>query len=143
MNKERKIEKFLEEKSNEFFSNLGLPTEQLFVGLVELLKVKALLNYKDLRSVIQWCTKNKVFIIRQGNKKYVNKWEFIISFHKQFIKHLKEKHKNWKEIFIAYIKGDLRELVSSPEEKLERGTANGYKPKTDIEISFMSKIKKL
>ena len=50
------------------------------MGVMEILKLKNILNYKDLRSVINWCAKNDVFIIQQGNKQFVNQWEFFYPF---------------------------------------------------------------
>jgi len=34
------------------------------MGLMEIFKLKNILNYKDLRSVINWCSNNDVFIIQ-------------------------------------------------------------------------------
>ena len=137
MNKKEEINNSLEKNSNELSKN------GVLFGLMELLKVKTILNYSDLRSTANWCRKNKVFIMKQGNKKYVNKWEFILSFHKQFIKHLKEKHDNWKEVFLGYMKGDLGNLLGSSKEEEKTTTSISYKPKNKGEASFLNKMKKI
>lgn len=134
---ENELNNGLREDSNEFSKGT------LIFGLMELLKVKSILNYSDLRSTINWCTKNKVFVIKQGNKKYVNKWEFILSFYKPFIQHLKRKHKNWKEIFFNYLNGELGQLLAEPIDKSPIVNSTSYKPKTKTQVSFLDKIKKL
>lgn len=137
MNNLNNIENKFENSMNEFSKS-----DMLF-GLMELMSVKAILSYNDIRSVRSWCKKSNVFIIKQGNKSYVNKWEFILSFHHKFIKHLKEKHNNWKSIFVAYLKGSLTDLVESSEENNGQVNSKKYKPKSIKESSFLSKIKKL
>lgn len=137
MSKLNNIENNFENSISEFSKN-----DMLF-GLMELMKVKSLLSYNDLRSVRTWCKKHNVFIIKQGTKSYVNKWEFILSFHEKFIAHLKEKHENWKNIFVAYIKGNLKDLVDSSDETRNQALTKKYKPKSAKENSFLSKIKKL
>jgi len=113
------------------------------MGLMEIIKLKNILNYKDLRSVINWCTKNDVFVIQQGNKQFVNQWEFILSFYKPFIKHLKRKHKNWKEMFLNYLNGELGQLLVIPTESPQIISSTNYKPKTKSQISFLNKMKNI
>ena len=137
----------LVKKPNKFFnpetSHYISQCSGLSMGLMGILKLKNILNYKDLRSVIQWCSKNEVFIIHQGNKQFVNKWEFILSFYKPFIKHLKGKHNNWKEVFLGYLNGDLGNLLASSKEEVQNSSSVTYKPKNKKEASFLNKIKKL
>ncbi len=137
MNKLNNIENEFEQ------SMIGLAGDKMFVGLMGLIHVKTILNYKDLRAVRNWCRKHNVFIIKQGNKSYVNKWEFILSFHKQFIEHLKAKHKNWKKIFIAYLKGNLNHLVDTSEKSGKQLKVKKYVSKSREEKLFLSKMKKL
>ncbi|MGV6860994.1 MAG: hypothetical protein ACWA41_04435 [Putridiphycobacter sp.] len=113
------------------------------LGLMEIIKLKYFLNYKDLRSVLNWCRKNEVFIIQQGNKQFVNQWEFILSFYKPFIEHLKRKHKNWKEMFLNYLNGQLPNLLTKPNEVNFDNDSTAYSPQTKVETSFLDNIKKL
>jgi hypothetical protein len=113
------------------------------MGLMEIFKLKNILNYKDLRSVIHWCCKNEVFIIRQGNKQFVNRWEFILSFYKPFIEHLKRKHENWKEMFLNYLNGEIGKLMTTQSEDNPVTISSNYKPKTKKVTSFLNKIKKI
>lgn len=79
--------------------------------------LKEILGYKDIRSVIEWCDKNSVYILYQGNVKVVNTCEFVLSFYKPFINHLKAKHDNWKELFIDYLHGDFRKLIDNGSKR--------------------------
>jgi hypothetical protein len=135
----KKLKKFSKPESSHYISQCSVKS----MGLMEILKLKSILNYKDLRSVINWCIKNEVFIIQQGNKQFVNQWEFVLSFYKPFIKHLKIKHKNWKEMFLNYLNGELGQLLASPIKKEQIIGSTSYKPKTRREISFLDKIKKI
>jgi len=111
------------------------------MGLMEIIKLKNILNYKDLRSVINWCTKNDVFVFQQGNTQFVNQWEFILSFYKPFITHLKRKHKNWKEMFLNYLSGELGILLGTSKEEVI--VQSNYKVKTKSQISFLDKMKNI
>jgi hypothetical protein len=133
----KNAEKFLNPSNSHYIEN----SSGLSMGLMGILKIKNILNYKDLRSVIHWCIKNDVFIIHQGNKQFVNKWEFILSFYKPFIKHLKKKHDNWKEVFLGYVKGDLGILLGDSKEEII--TPTNYKAKNKSEVSFLAKMKKI
>jgi|GEM_PF-1274975 len=148
-NSKKSESNFLLVKNSEKFLN---PSESHYIesssgssmGLMGILKIKNILNYKDLRSVIHWCTKNDVFIIHQGNKQFVNKWEFILSFYKPFIKHLKRKHDNWKEVFLNYLSGELGSLLGASKEGSQLDiVSKSYKPKSKGEVSFLDKMKKL
>jgi hypothetical protein len=79
---------------------------------IHLTKLKDILGYRDMRSVIEWCEKNGVYILRQGNKQVVNTAEFILSYYKPFINHLQTKHQNWKEYFINYLEGNIKKLIT-------------------------------
>ena len=135
----KKLKKFSNSEPSHYISQCSDKS----MGLMGILKLKNILNYKDLRSVIQWCTKNEVFIIRQGNKQFVNRWEFILSFYKPFIEHLKRKHENWKEMFLNYLNGEMGKLMTTQSEGNQVTLSSHYKPKTKKESSFLSKIKKI
>jgi len=139
-----RLAKNLEKLSNPEMSHYISQCSGKSMGMMEILKLKNMLNYRDLRSVISWCAKNDVFIIQQGNKQFVNQWEFILSFYKPFIKHLKKKHKNWKEMFLGYVKGSLGNLLEDLKEEIQPDTVSKpYKAKNKSEASFLNKIKKI
>lgn len=75
--------------------------------------LKHILGYKDMRSVLTWCDQNGVCIIHQGNQKWVNKYEFLLSFYKPFIGHLRARHTNWKTIAVHFMEGNLEALLTS------------------------------
>ena len=108
---------------------------------IELKGLKKILNYKDLRSVINWCKMKGVFVLGQGNNQFVNKYEFLLAFHKPFIKDLKSKHKNWKEMFVGYLKGDMVSLLAGDTEN--SAISKPYRPNSKTEVSFLDKIRKL
>ena len=108
------------------------------MGLEE---IRTMLNYKDLRSVKNWCDKNDVFIISQGNTQFVNKNEFVLALYKPFISKLRTKHDNWKTVFENFLKGDLVNLLEDSEDQKKR--IPNYKPKTKVEKSFLKKIRTL
>ena len=135
----KKLQKLPNPESSHYISQCSGKS----MALMGILKLKNILNYKDLHSVVNWCTKNDVFIIQQGNKQFVNQWEFILSFYKPFIKHLKRKHKNWKEMFLNYLNGELGQLLVIPIENAPIIKSANYKAKTTLEVSFLDKIKKI
>lgn len=114
-------------------------TSQNANSVLELKEIKRMLNYKDFRSVSKWCDKNDVFVYSQGNAQIVNKAEFLLAFHKPFIIHLQRTKKNWQDLFEQYVNGNLGGLVEATEQK----NSVRYKPKTQIEKSFLNKIKGL
>jgi hypothetical protein len=135
----KKLKKFANSETSHYISQCSDES----MGLMEIFKLKNVLNYKDLRSVIHWCAKNEVFIIQQGNRQFVNRWEFILSFYKPFIEHLKRKHENWKEMFLNYLSGEMGKLITTQSDSSSVVMSSHYKPKTKKETSFLSKIKKI
>ena len=110
-------------------------------SLIELVEVKNMLNYKDFRSVITWCRKNGVFVYEQGNCQYVNQTEFQLAFHKPFLNYLRGNSKNWRELFVKYVQGDLLGLL--PNEEVEVSKNKAYKSNSQVEKSFLKRIKGL
>lgn len=108
---------------------------------LELTELKRMLNYKDLRSVMNWCDKNDVFVMLQGNLQFVNKHEFLLAFYKPFITKLRLKHENWKEVFVDYLKGNLTNLLTDPSKP--KYVKSNYRPNNNTEKSFLNKIKDL
>lgn len=131
------FQKFLQKNKSSYLEDTDLNNKEF----MELNQVKHALNYRDYRSVIQWCQENNVFINHQGNRKLVNRIEFLLSFHKPFLNHLKRIHKDWKERFIAFLNGDLKTLIQTEKELKKR--ENKYVPRQDIEVSFLNNIKNL
>lgn len=134
----------LNDIENEFEKSInGFSKNDMLMGLIELINIKYILNYEDIRSVKNWCKKHNVFIFKIGNKSYVNKFEFILSFYKKFINHLKANHKNWKALFIGFVKGNLNEIIDSIEDNNRIVNQNKYIPNSVRGNSFLSKMKKL
>lgn len=131
------FQKFLQKNKSSYLENTDLNNKEF----MELNQVKHALKYRDFRSVIQWCQENNVFINHQGNRKLVNRVEFLLSFHKPFLNHLKRIHTDWKERFIAFLNGDLKTLIQTEKELKQR--ESNYKPKQRAEVSFLNNIKNL
>ena len=110
-------------------------------SLLNLTEAKALLNYRDIRSVLKWCEDNDVFVIEQGNTKVVNLAEFILAFYKPFILHLKHSKENWKELLMSYVCADMTELIDDGTSI--RRLKNPAPKKSDIESSFIKKMRGL
>ena len=51
------------------------------------------------------------------------------------------KHENWKEIFANYIEGDMVNILSVSQNQVIAGQR--YKPQSDTEKSFLSKMKEI
>ena len=141
-NKNRFVKNLEKLSNSEIALYLRSKSEQL-LGIMRLIEVKNILNYKDFRSVIGWCRKNKVCIFHQGNTQFVNKWEFILAFYKPFIKHLRKTQENWVVLFVSYVKGDITNLIGETFEDAPLEISKPYKPKSKSEASFFQKIKKL
>lgn len=103
--------------------------------------IKDVLGYKDMRSAVDWCHKNGVYIIQQGNRQCVNTSEFILSFYKPFINHLKAKHKNWKELFLHYLQGNISQLL--PDSPASFHSEKGKYSSRKSDSSFLNLLKKL
>lgn len=108
-------------------------------------QVKQMLNYSDSRSARNWCNENGVFVIHQGNAKIVNRVEFLLAFQKPLIEHLKRTHKNWKERLSNYMNLNLNDSILSENnsDTSETQVTTNYKPKSEIEKSFLKNMKEL
>lgn len=109
--------------------------------IIDLHVIKSVLNYRDVRSVLKWCRENEVFVISQGNAQVVNLIEFILAFYKPYLDHLKRTKENWKTLFWDYVCANVSGILS--EKREQRQKKNQYKPKTNIETSFLEKMKDL
>lgn len=77
-----------------------------------------ILKVKDIRTVINWCKRNGIFIFKIGKGKYVNKIELELGIDKPFIESLKIKHpENWKEIYSAFKEGDYFAILDQNFQK--------------------------
>lgn len=110
-------------------------------AIIELKEIKKVLNYQDIRSVCNWCKKNNVFVLSQGNTQVVNLIEFILAFYKPYIDHLRKTEANWKTLFLKNIKANLDEILDDKDEL--KSSQNNYKPKSNLEKSFLKKLKEL
>lgn len=109
--------------------------------IISLHVLKSILNYRDIRSVVKWCRENEVFVLSQGNAQVVNLIEFILAFYKPYLEHLKRTKKNWKTLFWDYVCANVHGILT--EKREQREIANQYKPKTNVERSFLQKMKNL
>ena len=110
-------------------------------AIVDLHEIKLVLHYQDLRSVLKWCRENEVYVLSQGNAQVVNLIEFILAFYKPYLDHLKRTKENWKTLFWDYVCANLSGILA--EKREQRGIANQYKPKTNVETAFLKKMKDL
>ena len=111
--------------------------------LIDIKVVQNILKYEDLRSTLNWCRKNGLFVLNQGRSRTVNEIEFILSFYQPYIQNLKKKHKNWREKFINYIEGNFYQLLSSFDEKTEKNRPSNYKPKSTSTQTFLNDMKNI
>lgn len=127
------------DKIIEFMENYGLLLLETYFKkeviendkYLDLDEVKKSLNYKDLRSVAQWCKKNGVLIIEQGKRHLVSKIEFLTSFHKPLMEHLKTSFTGEKSK-LSTVGASKKTISTKP-----------YKPKSETEKSFLSTLKNL
>ena len=109
--------------------------------IIDLHVIKSVLNYRDVRSVLKWCRENEVYVLSQGNTQVVNLIEFILAFYKPYLEHLQRTKENWKTLFWNYVCANVNGILS--EKREQREIANQYKPKTNVELSFLQKMKNL
>ena len=108
--------------------------------IIDVKDVMTVLKYRDIRSVLNWCKQHEVFVLSQGNTQVVNHVEFIFAFYKPFLMHLKRTKKNWKELFVHYVCGNVSDILIQNEDK---PIPHHYSPKTELETAFLKKLKKL
>lgn len=109
--------------------------------IIDLHEVQVVLNYRDVRSVLKWCREHEVYVLTQGNAQVVNLIEFILAFYKPYLEHLKRTKENWKTLFWDYVCANVNSILT--EKREQREIANQYKPKTNVERSFLQKMKNL
>jgi hypothetical protein len=109
--------------------------------LIDVRVIQKILKYRDLRSTLNWCRGNGLFILEQGRSKTVNEIEFILSYYEPFIQNLKRKHINWKEMFLNYLNGDFNQLLSSSDMKPQNIGKDVYKPKSKSTQSFLNDMR--
>lgn len=113
-------------------------------AIIELEEVMVLLKYKDVRSVLKWCKKHKVFVLNQGNAQVVNHIEFVLAFYRPYMEHLKQTKENWKELFVDYVCGNVINILGGEKVK-------SRDPDQDSEVirssrrksAFLEKVKNL
>lgn len=129
-----------------FYESYIFESERNFNGLLKIEEVKKMLNYKDLRSTINWCGQHHVFVIQQGNSKFVCKSEFMLAFQKPYIEHLKSRFENWQEKFADYMESNYARLLeanNSSTKLMNQNFSSSYKPQSEIEKSFLKNMKEL
>ena len=79
---------------------------------ISIKEIMIALRIEDARTVIKWCKKKSILIVKLGKEKYVNLIDFEIAVDQPFIESLKEKYpQNWKEIYQAYKKEDYITII--------------------------------
>lgn len=129
----------IREKIKLFYESYYFESVKNKVGILGISEVMQMLNYKDLRSVLNWCAANEVMVISQGNIRVVNRTQFILAFYKPLIEHLKCKHSDWQNKFSAILDGSFSDLI----DRSKTQKANCYSPKSKAEKDFLSKMKGL
>jgi hypothetical protein len=110
--------------------------------IIDLHFIKSVLNYRDVRSALNWCRTHEVYVLSQGNAQVVNLIEFILAFYKPYLEHLKRtKKENWKTVFLNYVSANVSGILAEKRELQQR--KNQYKPKTNVETAFLKKMKDL
>lgn len=105
------------------------------IPLRELLKH---LEYSDLRAVRTWCSKNNVFITKQGKNEFVFETNFKEVFELPFINKLKSKFGDeWESVYRLYSEGNVPAL-----NMLQHATSSNhkiYKPENSIIQQYLTK----
>ncbi|GAB5417623.1 MAG: hypothetical protein Crog4KO_26080 [Crocinitomicaceae bacterium] len=127
-------------KFNLFFESYIFESVKTKIGVLGIDEVKKMLNYKDLRSAMNWCNLNDVIVIRQGNNQVVSKSQFLLAFYKPLISQLKMKSKDWKEKFTALLNGDFSVLIKDETVQVK---SNTYKPEAGAGKDFLDQMKNL
>jgi hypothetical protein len=109
--------------------------------IIDIGEVMTILKYRDVRSVLNWCKQHNVFVLNQGNTQVVNQVEFILAFYKPFMHHLKRTKENWKDLFVDYVCGNVKGVVGDKDDIKKSMTS--YKPQSEMETSFLQKMKNL
>ncbi len=112
-------------------------------NLLNLDELKKNLGYKDVRSLLNWCEKNSVFVLTHGKTKWVNKVEFLIAFFKPWILELKRRFpEKWSEVFTAHYQGNI-ESSFNLVNKDKILAHSKYQASSDFEREFLTKVQNL
>ena len=108
------------------------------------LQLKELLEplaYRDIRSVKNWCSKNGVFIVRQGKDEFVMESDFKKAFEIPFINNLKSKYgKDWEEVYRLHQEGNVLGLTAL--QTSAPALRKTFKTENDIVSKYLSKYER-
>ncbi len=112
--------------------------------LMDIQEILNLLGYEDERSVINWCKKNKVPVIKMGKKNYVLS-DFIETFiEKELNSFINGNYDNSEEI-LSSIKNDdkieLTKLLKAPVNKNVEKKYKEEKKRSTSASDFLKHIK--
>ncbi len=129
-------------KIEEVFNDISFNKEnRLNLDKVSLTEIAEFLNFKSLRTVISWCSRKGIQILKHGKEKYVNLIDFHFVLDYPFIEALKSKHpKDWAIIYGAYKKMDYETIATFLTPSLETKKAT-FKIKSKAASSFLNTIK--
>lgn len=113
--------------------------------LVDINEILDLLGYEDERSVLSWCSKNKIPVIKMGKKNYVLS-NFIETFiETELNSFIKMNYDNPEEILTS-IKNDdkleLTKLLKAPVSKIVEKKYKEEKKRSSVASDFLKNIKK-
>lgn len=143
----KKTDKKLEPKlsitnGNVFNDNSHFKENRLNLDKISLSEIADFFNLKSLRTVINWCKRKGLLILKYGKEKYVNLIDFHIVIDSPFIEALKSKYpKDWATIYVAYKKSDYETIATflNPKSETKKET---FKIESKAAMSFLNKIKK-
>ena len=145
--KNRKKNKNFEPNSpiinGDVFNDISLNKEnRLNLDKITLNEIAEFLNFKSLRTVISWCKRKGIHILKFAKEKYVNLIDFHFAIDSPFIETLKTKFpKDWATIYSAYKKMDYETIATflNPISEIRKET---FKIKSKAATNFLNKINK-
>lgn len=140
---DKKIEPNSPITNGDVFNDISLNKEnRLNLDKITLNEIAEFLNFKSLRTVISWCKRKGIHILKFGKEKYVNLIDFHFAIDSPFIEALKSKFpKDWAIIYSAYKKMDYETIATflNPISEIRKET---FKIKSKSATSFLNKINK-
>lgn len=97
---------------------------------MKLSQLAGLLEYEDMRSVVKWCSENKILIVYSGKAKYVSSNQINQFFEKQFKDFTQKNYSNSFQIIEANNFDNKVGLSENMGIKLEPTVKKKYKEKT-------------
>ena len=102
------------------------------------------LGYSDPRSIVNWCKKNKIAIMRSGKIKYVASAQIELYYENQFKDYVTKHCDNPEKVMDAYHDGDkvkLSEVMGGSVEKKVKDNYVTEKKRSKSAQDFVNSIK--